>query len=784
MALLAFGSLSARHLTPAEALDRLSDKNAPRHVKAAAARATKLLYTAKAADVEQVYVFSNGAHEGYIMLSADDTTPALLAFSDSETFDPANIPDNMQYWLDEYARQINYAAANPSAQAAAPTDVRQRPAVAPKLTTLWDQMSPYNHFTPTHNGLYCPTGCVATALAQVMNWHKWPDKPVGQKSYNAKYVGTLSVNYDNMIPFEWDKMLDRYYVDSPEDNINAVADLMVAIGYACEMNYAYSSSGASGFKAAEGLITHFKYNKSLSLETRSWYNIDEWDDLVYAELTENGPVYYEGSGDGGGHAFVCDGYDDETGLFHFNWGWSGKGNGYYRLSALNPDYQGVGGNSYGYNYQQDIIRGFKKTTESPDEQPTLIFAPYMGVVTPWEEANLGQNVTIKGYETNDGFVNYSIVEVKNVELGARFHNMSTGENIDVLSNNGSKDFAPYNLVNIIGFKVPETLAEGSYNITPIWRTNGGEWREMRTSPQTRNYVPATVQGTKIQFGLGEAEGRAEGKITDAPEYFTTQGDFTIKGSLTATGTGDFCGLVCAVFVQIDDKGSLKIIDQGDVMRVDVRSGETLEFEYTSYPLSKSKLVDGDDYGLVLGNANTGELVSPIYAVKVGNRYGTLQMSAYNYGITGSNFLDPEHVTVKANIKVIAGTYDGPLAVGFSKKKDPFEPERYTVSSDDVHLVAGDDTTVTFSGTIDDVEAGDIYYVNLMYQDANGDWAQLSQYPVTVVISKSYADIDIISADTTEAVYYDTYGRKVTHLTPGNIYIRVLPDGKPTKFIAR
>lgn len=89
-------------------------------------------------------------------------------------------------------------------------------------------------------------------------------------------------------------------------------------------------------------MTHLGYSKAMSLECREWYEIEEWDDLVYAELTENGPVYYEGTGDGGGHAFVCDGYDSKTGFFHFNWGWSGKGNGYYRLSALNPTAQGTG----------------------------------------------------------------------------------------------------------------------------------------------------------------------------------------------------------------------------------------------------------------------------------------------------------------------------------------------------------------------------------------------------------------------------------------------------------
>lgn len=782
-ALLACGTLSARHLTPGEALGRLSADGGPLHAPAATAEAAKLLYTAKATDIEQVYVFTKGSDKGFMVLSADDCAPALLAYSDDTAFDPDNIPDNMRYWLDEYARQISYAATAGGQTFQAEAPIKQRPAVAPKLTTLWDQGAPFNSYTPLHNNLPCPTGCVATALAQVMNWHKYPAKGTGSKSYNSTYVGKLGIDFDRL-PFQWDKMLDRYYTTSPEENISAVADLMVAVGYACEMIYTCQESGASGFKAAEALFTYFGYNKSLSLETRSWYSINGWDDLVYAELTENGPVYYEGSGNGGGHAFVCDGYDDKTGLFHINWGWTGRGNGYYRLSALNPDFQGIGGNSTGYNYQQDIIRGFKESTGSADEQPTINFAPYMGVITPWTEAQLGQDITMLGYETADGFVNYSVVTVKGVEFGARFHNMSTGEDTYSLSSNGKHDFGPAYKVNIIKFTVPTTLAEGSYNITPVWRSNEGEWHAMRQSPQTRNYIPATVKGTTISFGLGEAEGRAEAKITEVPDYFTTAGDFTIKGSISAVGTSDFTGLLCAVFVKLNSSGGIDIVDQGEVIRVDVRCGETLDFEYTSYPRTQQKLTDGDDYGITIGNANTGELLSPIYAVKVGNRFGKLQMSTYNYSITGSNFLDPEKVWVNASIKVAAGEYEGPVAIGYSKVRDPFVPERFTVSGGEIHVIAGDDVPITFTGTVEGVEAGEIYYAHLMYKDDSDNWVPMSQYPVTVIIAKSFAGIDDVTSDSnSRTVYYDMYGRKVNTLSPGSLYIRVTGD-KAEKVIAR
>ncbi|MCM1095376.1 MAG: C10 family peptidase, partial [Terasakiella sp.] len=655
--------------------------------------------------------------------------------------------------------------------------LKQRPAVAPKLTTMWDQLQPYNEQTPFHSGLPCPTGCVATALAQIMNWHRWPLQPVGTKEYVADYVGRLSIDFSR-ITFDWDKMLDRYYVYSPEENIYAVSTLMKAAGYASEMSYHQRSSGAQGFKAAGALIEHFGYNRSLSLERREWYGIEEWEDLVYAELTENGPVYYEGTGDGGGHAFVCDGYDDATGFFHFNWGWSGSGDGYYRLSALNPDVQGTGGNSAGYNYSQDIIRGLRKSAGA-DEQPTYQFAAVRGVVTPWESAKLGEMVSIKGYETNDGFANYSVLAAPQVELGARIRCVADGTYRDIPGSTEAQDFGPYTKVLIIRFALPESLAEGSYTIVPIWRMAGGPWQLMREAPRTRNYVPFEVEGTTATFGLGEADGRIEAELTSMPDFFTTRGEFTITGTLAATGTKDFSGLLCAVFVTYDSKGELKIIDQGEAERIDVAAGSSIDWQYTSRP-GNARLTDGDDFLIVIGNADTGELVSPIYPIKVGNRYGTLDMTTYNFSIAGSNFLDPTNVSVSVNIKVLAGEYDGPLALGYSLTKEPFAPERYTVS-EPVHLTAGDDKQVSFSGVVDDVEAGTLYYTHLMYRGDDGSWIRLSPYPVSVLIANTYSGIGAVSIDASDsAVYYDVYGRPTTAPSPGALYIRIDASGRAAK----
>lgn len=774
------GMASGRHLMPGEALSRLKAESTMHKSAPASVESVRLISSVKANEVEQVYLFGNSTGEGFMVVSADDAVPALLGYSESGYVDGEQLPDNLQYWLETYAGQI--AAISASGEEV-DNKVKQRAEVAPKTKTLWDQMDPYYTYCPTYYGLPCPTGCVATAMAQIMYWHKWPQQPHGQKTFKSYWVGNLSMDFDR-VEFAWDKMTEKYNSESTEESKDAVAMLMVACGYACEMEYHNQSSGASGFRAGEGMFTYFGYDKGLSLERREWYDIEEWDDLVYAELTENGPVYYEGTGTGGGHAFVCDGYEAETGFFHFNWGWSGRGNGYYRLSLLNPSVQGTGGNSLGYNYTQDIFRGLKPAKEGVESAYTYYFSPVMGVVTPFETAELGSPITLKGYDTSDGFANYSLVSIDNVGFGARIHNVGTGEDIDIPEMNDFRTFDHYTKVNILRYTLPSELAEGEYTMRPLWRIGEtGEWREMRYSPQARNYVPFSVKGTTATFEFGKAEGRADGVVTSVPDYFTTYGDFTVTATLEAVGSHDFTGLVCGVFFRYVD-GELKVIDQGEVMRVDIQKGDKLEIEYSSKPVN-GKLTDGDDYGFGLGNASTGEVLTPIYAVKVGNRYGKLQMSSYNFSITNSNFLNPENVSATSNVKIVAGEYHGPLAIGFGRTKDVdlFEVERI-VEGEKFDLIAGDDKPCTVSGELYDVKAGDFYYAHLLYKDDSGAWKLLSGYPVTVVISKDKeaAGIEDVTVDDASGVYYDLYGRRVERPSGGAVYVRVSEDGTRTKVV--
>ena len=308
------------------------------------------------------YAFNRGEGSGYVIVAADDrAAESVLGFADSGAFSSDSMPPAMRWWLDEYARQIDYAAgAERQTDGCRPRlSAPDRKDIAPLLTTLWNQNEPYNLLCPEYEGEKCLTGCLATAVAQVMRYHRWPERGTGSHSYewevDDKVIDTLSVDFSQSV-YNWDAMTDTYGKESTEEQRNAVARLMYDVGVACDMQYHPQGSGALSTAAVVALQRYFGYSRSDNLLFREYYTIDEWEDTVYSSLAQGLPVLYSGvTSTSEGHAFVCDGYRD--GYFHINWGWSGVSNGYFLLWSLDPDVQGTGGSSSGngFDFYQDIL---------------------------------------------------------------------------------------------------------------------------------------------------------------------------------------------------------------------------------------------------------------------------------------------------------------------------------------------------------------------------------------------------------------------------------------------
>ena len=321
------------------------------------------VYTLSSEDnTPYLYVFNH--ENGYVVVAADDRAYPILGYSDGEAFDVNNIPEGIRYFLGHYGRQIQYAIDN---ELVAEADVveqwnllekegvtmktRMDRAVNPLLATVWDQGWPYNYYAPacqsywTNN--HCYAGCVATAMSQVMKFWNWPETGVGEHSYSSSsYGGTLSANFGNTT-YDWSIMPNT--VSSANAGGLAVALLMYHCGIAVDMDYAPDGSGAHTEDVAPALIDYFRYGACANVKSRDSYTKTQWEDMLIAQLDRGIPFVYAGSDTDGGHAFNCDGYNDQR-KFHFNWGWSGQyNNTYYAIDALNT------GNGHFNSYQRAVF---------------------------------------------------------------------------------------------------------------------------------------------------------------------------------------------------------------------------------------------------------------------------------------------------------------------------------------------------------------------------------------------------------------------------------------------
>ena len=296
---------------------------------------------------------------GYVIIAGDDRVPAVLGYSDDGTFDMQDIPEAMQNWLDDYAAQI---AALDECGAQLATHITSAAPISPMLKACWSQNAPFNTRLPIiPNGNHAYVGCVATAMAQVMHYWKWPQRPrMAIPTYTTE---TQGYQMPSLLPidFNWNVMQDTYLTDdTASTEALAAADLSLYCAQSVRMDYKKSSSSATTSDIPMAAFLYFNYSPATKYIQRKYFTTEQWEQILLDELVAQRPVIYNGRKETGGHAFICDGYDG-NGMFHFNWGWNSKSNGYFLLNVLNPDLQGTGSASgtYGYIINQGMITGFE-----------------------------------------------------------------------------------------------------------------------------------------------------------------------------------------------------------------------------------------------------------------------------------------------------------------------------------------------------------------------------------------------------------------------------------------
>ena len=548
-------------------------------------------------DKEPFYIFNTEGQNGFVIISGDDRTQPVLAYAEQGSLEEGQMPDNMKWWLDNLARQIE--ALGSSLKPAEVTSTRSgMTAIAPLIQTEWDQGAPYNYMCPDGNYLdkgddgydatnLCVTGCVATAMAQVLYYWKWPNQCAAIDSYglgyydsNWNFVETNRVKGVPATQFKWEKMKTKYGYNETGEAADAVAELMRYCGQSVHMGYDVGGSGAN--LSPSDLASVFNYSPNIRLLTRDYYTTAQWEALVYEELSAEHPrpVLYSGrTSRNEGHQFIIDGYDG-NGLFHINWGW-GYGGSYSVLSLADPNTEhGIGGssNNGAFQYEQDALFGVKPAEAGEVMMPVLygklgdfLTKTYTrtGIESDFTDVTLKATVVSEYSDTPETMLD--------VQVGWGLYQNDQlisclGSNAKTLCQHWYDSFA-----NELTMSFGKNLAAGKYQLTQIYRFSDSEaWK--RCENYGTNSLMAEVSATSLTVrkpALDNMSFTVNSIITsEQPEV-----DNAMDIYLNVTNTGESSTITLNLWLQKSGTSTWTNVVQGN-FHVDPGQSTDIKLSYT------------------------------------------------------------------------------------------------------------------------------------------------------------------------------------------------------------
>lgn len=330
------------------------------------------------------YVFNVG--KGFVMVSGDDKIEPVLGYSLDETFNLMDVPDNMLFFMNSYADEIEAILRSPFTDNKSTKEkwdalredryaAHREGTVGPLIATKWGQTDFYNELCPADSmgpGGHAYTGCGAVVMGQMMKYWQYPTHGVGNHTYNCNFYGNygeLSADFEHTT-YDYSQMPIELTYQSPAAEREAVATLLYHCGVAVNMRYGPNYSSVSAGNLVNAMSNYFTYPATIHYHERAYYSGD-WIATIKSELDSFAPIFYGGAGNMGAHIFICDGYQSDD-YFHMNWGWSGLyNNSYYMLSELNPG-------PYDYNSSHSMTVGIRgpELHNSLAEKETIPFHIY------------------------------------------------------------------------------------------------------------------------------------------------------------------------------------------------------------------------------------------------------------------------------------------------------------------------------------------------------------------------------------------------------------------------
>lgn len=727
---------SAAPLTPVEALARLND--GPAYIRSFSGNgAPSLLRTVSTpANAPAIYVFK-GQNNSLMFVGADDVALPLLGYTDGDV--SGDMPPQLEWLLSEYAREISHASAlaeNAPARAASAGEGNSavfravRPALTNILPTRWDQSAPYNNLCPAVDGKLCYTGCTATAAAQIAYFHKWPAQGTGVKTYTPqyasgastanKYTGEITFDYGSTT-FDWDNMLPDYAsVTANTTQQIAVATLMKAVGVAAEMKYGTNASSAAASTCIGGMQEYMDYNTAGQSLDRSNFSRTAWEDMLYRNIRDVGPVLYSGfSPTGGGHAFVFDGY--ANGYFHVNWGWGGSYNGLFSTTALTPAGEGIGGNGSGdYSFDQSAVFNIARpdaTTISLDVSKFV----FRGNLT----GTLADNQLTVTTDQNWVCLNQS-TETFTTLVGAKLVDENGNEQIlvayrvNLQPNYGVKNF----YVNL-----PANLPDGTYNVYPVADpTNTGDNYELIGHP-----VGAVdhIILTKTPTGL-TVTNPAPGKLTISDFQILTPlylfSAFKISYTVENSSSMEILdGIQPYIYtkttssaspsgISILATGGINRLAVGDARLYDMNPAAKTSTEQASAMTCYTNTVPSGQVYLGLCSTNTGEILAekPV-TLSAAAAAPSLEVTSFEFEGNSAD-ANALNLKFKMNLNCKSGYLTSAIPVYIFPGNGG--SSLHVINSEPIFMEAGTNQEVPVYGTFPSAETGKSYHAVPYYRSGN------------------------------------------------------------------
>lgn len=616
--------------------------------------------------------------QGYVIVSGDDEMTELVGYAENGFFDAENVPPQMQLWLDGYAE---YVAAVQSGKAKARKILlSDSPSVVvePLVTTKWNQDAPFNNFAPEYtddnnNTQRCATGCAATAMAQIMKFHNWPEQGVGHYSYEHQSFGTISSNFSEHV-YGWTNMIDRYN-NGEYSNVqaDAVALLMKDCGVSLNMNYG-PVSGASIYSYTPAFKNYFRY--SSRTVNRSGCETAEFTKIITDELQEGRPIIYCGTGEDGGHAFVVDGYDTNY-FLHVNWGWGGYSDGYFDMNYMDPTGLGIGGGSGAFKWNQGIVlaRPLKDGVEPYEFIQQLCFVLFNdvqgGIFCKQEmPANKGDDVTILLRNTANlsgesffGSLNVGVFD----DSGA----LVTMGNEERLENNNG-ELLEFQSGRLYSVDLPMTLntagiADGNYIVRAMSKANGNVWRKFAST----DCLNMTVADGKVSLvsptpnisltGIGSYNGNVYKGNPFSVNITIHNGssipaDGSILFKVTDSETGDALSgsLRAIVYDNCDFRSNIAFSTTNDFFAI----GKTYNISFTGFQTTDSKTLPiNNTIPLSFSIVENTEVQSSL-------TFFNIEGSPFGMTVSNENFSKADDTMVSINCLGNANeeTYQGYIAI--------------------------------------------------------------------------------------------------------------------------